>query len=366
MFKLSQIQEIIKEPTVEVTCEKLLVKKFKDFNITIYGTSEEPLFKAKDIGDLLEIKEIDSTIRDFDKNQHVIHTMHNTYGTIQEISMLTQYGLYEVIFTSSKEIAKEFKKWVCEVIKEIRSHAQLEIKEALKIKEEELIKYKSRTYEEIDKTACVYIMSTDKNGIYKCGKTKYSAEKRKAKLQTGCVDTIKVLFEYKTSNDTLLESILHYIFDRYRTNSNREHFECDLEYMKMIIEYMGKMIDTCKSSFQTISREEFVEKVNNNLSLPLYKRGLLVEDEYDFNSDFINRFIIKKEGSYITWCELWRRFKNCQYNEHNIIENKKEVKMYFEAKVFRCKAKQIKRNGNNLWGWRGFELKNKVINEQEI
>ena len=35
---------------------QLLVQQFKHFNIEIYGTYEDPLFKAKDIGDLLEIR----------------------------------------------------------------------------------------------------------------------------------------------------------------------------------------------------------------------------------------------------------------------------------------------------------------------
>lgn len=48
---------------------QLLVKQFQHFNIEIYGTYEEPLFKAKDIGDLLGIKNILSTVKDFDEDE---------------------------------------------------------------------------------------------------------------------------------------------------------------------------------------------------------------------------------------------------------------------------------------------------------
>ena len=51
---------------------RLEVKKKKQFNglnIQVYGTYDEPLFKAKDIGDLLEIKDIRTTLRDFDKDE---------------------------------------------------------------------------------------------------------------------------------------------------------------------------------------------------------------------------------------------------------------------------------------------------------
>ena len=63
------------------------------------------------------------------------------------------------------------------------------------------------------------------------------------------------MFEYKTSNETLLENIVHYILDKYRVNSNREHFQCNLEYMQMIIEYVGKTIDTCKGTYDIITKD---------------------------------------------------------------------------------------------------------------
>jgi prophage antirepressor-like protein/uncharacterized protein YnzC (UPF0291/DUF896 family) len=361
IFRRSPVREI----TVieDVNENSLLVKQFKNLDIKIYGSHEEPLFKAKDIGDLLGIKDIKSSIRDFDENMSVIYSIHDTNGVKQEMIMLTEFGLYEVLFTSRKAIANEFKKWVCEIIKEIRLHAKYNLQEQLKIneeqlrvKEEELIKYKSRTYEEIQKTKCVYILSTDKLGIYKCGRTKNSVERRKNDLQTNCVDTIEILFEYKTNNDILLESIIHYVLDRYRTNSNREHFECNLEYMIMIIEYIGKMIDTCKSTFQTISREEFVDKVNSNLSLPLYKIETIDEENNDINSEFVNKYIIKKENSYIIWSELWDKFNYLMYNEHCITVNKKVIKTYFEKKVFKCSENCMTINGFSFRGWKGFKL----------
>jgi len=38
--------------------DNLLIKQFNELDITIYGTYEEPLFKAKDIGNLLEMSNI--------------------------------------------------------------------------------------------------------------------------------------------------------------------------------------------------------------------------------------------------------------------------------------------------------------------
>lgn len=51
---------------------QLLVKQFQHFNIEIYGTYEDPLFKAKDIGDLLGIKKIRKTIENLDSDCKII------------------------------------------------------------------------------------------------------------------------------------------------------------------------------------------------------------------------------------------------------------------------------------------------------
>jgi hypothetical protein len=61
---------IFKSPKKETHVVRgLLVKQFNGLNIQVYGTFEEPLFKAKHIGDLLEIKDVHSTISDFDSDE---------------------------------------------------------------------------------------------------------------------------------------------------------------------------------------------------------------------------------------------------------------------------------------------------------
>ena len=257
--------------SVSVQEPNLLVKQFQDLNITIYGTYEEPLFKAKEIGDLLGIKNIKDTISNFNDKQKLGVGLTDPHGRIQETNMLTEQGLYKLLMKSRKKIAEEFQDWVCEVIEEIRkkgkydledkllqNQQQLQLKEQEKqeyqqqllLKEQELKYYKELTYEEVEKTGYNYILSTDKPGIYKEGLAK-DPKKRIKGLQTGNVDDIQILFEYPTSNPALLESFVHFVLDRYRCNSNREHFRCDLEYMKTVIKLAGKMIDTLKSSFHT-------------------------------------------------------------------------------------------------------------------
>jgi prophage antirepressor-like protein len=240
--------------------QNLIIQQFNNLNIEIYGTYEEPLFKAKDIGNLLGIKNITSTLRDFDKDE--VHSMYliDSIGRKQETNMLTEQGLIKLLMISRKEIAKQFQKWVFDIIKQIRLNGKYELENKLKEKEQELLKYREIVYEEVVKAGRVYIISCDEPGIYKCGKTK-NVSARIRGLQTACVQTIQVLFEYPTNNDLLLETAVHHILDRYRCNSNREHFRCDLEYMKRIVTIVGKVLDTLKSCYQTITDEELFRRL---------------------------------------------------------------------------------------------------------
>ncbi len=97
----------------------LLVKQFGELNINIYGTYTDPLFKAKDIGDLLEIAKIRDSLKNLDDEDKILKVA-DTTGGLQEQYFITENGLYELLFTSRKPIAKEFKKWVKNIIKEIR------------------------------------------------------------------------------------------------------------------------------------------------------------------------------------------------------------------------------------------------------
>jgi leucyl aminopeptidase (aminopeptidase T) len=133
-----------------------------------------------------------------------------------------------------RNIVKEIRLKGKYILEEQLKNKELEYKELLEAKETELAKYKKRTYEEIDKTGHVYVIGTD-HSSYKIGKTKDVVTKRIRSLQTANANDIKVYLDFKTSNPDILERSVHYILDRYRCNSNREFFDCDLNYIKMIV-----------------------------------------------------------------------------------------------------------------------------------
>lgn len=89
----------------------------KDFHI--YGTIEEPLFLAKDVADWIEHSNPRMMLKKIDEDEKVVNNVY-TLGGIQETWFLTENGLYEVLFQSRKPIAKQFKKQVKAILKEIR------------------------------------------------------------------------------------------------------------------------------------------------------------------------------------------------------------------------------------------------------
>ena len=110
----------------------ILIKRFNELDITVYGTVEKPLFKAKDIGDLLGIEKIRTTLENIDAEDKVL-MVGPSKGGLQEQYFLTEEGLYEVLFISRKPLAKQFKKWVKNILKEIRITGKYEMQRHFEI-----------------------------------------------------------------------------------------------------------------------------------------------------------------------------------------------------------------------------------------
>ena len=106
--------------------------------IVIKGTLDDPLFRASDVGVVLDISNIRTSIVDFDESEkRAVHTTDGT-GRLQDITFLTEKGLYKVLFRSRKPIAQKFQNWVCDVIKEIRVTGIYNMQKEIDKKQEEL------------------------------------------------------------------------------------------------------------------------------------------------------------------------------------------------------------------------------------
>ena len=214
------------KPTTTTNC--ILHEKFNDTPFDIYNNFDNPLFSIKQL-------------------ENIIGKMKGS-----SCEYITHDELIDFLFKCKHSEAANFLKWVGNVLKRFTHHS------------------KRTVYDEIEKTGHVYVLQTD--GGIKVGKTKDDVKKRIKNLQTGNVSDIKILYDYHTCNMDLLEKYVHFILQRYRCNSNREFFECNVDYIIKIINISGNILDTLKSSFETISEDEIYERISNKLHTNKLKR----------------------------------------------------------------------------------------------
>jgi len=89
----------------------------KDFKM--YGSVTSPLFLAKDVADWIENSNVSQMLRNIDDDEKGLYNVY-TLGGIQNLLFLTEQGVYEVLMQSRKPIAKEFKKEIKQILKQIR------------------------------------------------------------------------------------------------------------------------------------------------------------------------------------------------------------------------------------------------------
>lgn len=112
---------MLNNPIKVLSETELLGNKF-----TVYGTAENPLFLAKEVAECIDYAKRSNgsynttmMLQSVDEEEKVANIV-DTLGGNQQVWFLTEDGLYEVLMQSRKPIAKEFKKGVKEILKNIR------------------------------------------------------------------------------------------------------------------------------------------------------------------------------------------------------------------------------------------------------
>ena len=85
----------------------------------VYGDIENPLFLAKDVAEWIEHSNPRMMLQNSDEDEKVVNNVY-TPGGNQEAWFLNEDGVYEVLMQSRKPIAKQFKKEVKKILKQIR------------------------------------------------------------------------------------------------------------------------------------------------------------------------------------------------------------------------------------------------------
>lgn len=99
--------------------------------IPIYGSIEEPLFKAKDVAEVLTLSNVTDMVSRVDNDEVTKLNLGSLQG---ETWFLTEAGLYEVFFQSRKPAAKEFKRVVKGILRQLRITGEVSVRPTVPVK----------------------------------------------------------------------------------------------------------------------------------------------------------------------------------------------------------------------------------------
>jgi prophage antirepressor-like protein len=244
-----------------------IIKAFENndmqMHITIQGSHEEPLFRASDIAAVLEMTNIRVMMKDFDATEKGVRIAY-TPGGEQEVTFLTEKGLYQVLFTSRKPIAKKFKNWVCDVIKDIRLNGKYELEKQIKDLES---KTEENLINNFKDTQIVYL-GTSEDGVAKPGitndfKRRLSEHRRDIRPNFTFDYVYESIYNREIEKRLYLhpEMIKRRIEKIYNNNKNQtELFKLD---NKFTIKHIDKIINEIKKEVES---EEFHKDKNSEIN----------------------------------------------------------------------------------------------------
>lgn len=107
--------------------------------ITVLGTVDEPLFIASQVARALGYRDAANMVRRLDEDDRGTRSV-STPGGEQNVTVITEAGLYAAVLGSQVESAKAFKRWVTHtVLPEIRRTGSYNATPALPMSEEEIV-----------------------------------------------------------------------------------------------------------------------------------------------------------------------------------------------------------------------------------
>jgi prophage antirepressor-like protein len=258
-----------------------------NYEVNILWKDEKPLFRASEIGNILDIKNVHSAISGFDNTEKEVIVSNDNVGKAQNITFLTEDGVYTILMNSRKKNAKPFKKWVCRVLIEIRETGKYELKKEIdKIKEESdiykidndekfnLLKIEADKYKKQVENAehNALLNAYHKKYIVYFGKIKYINGKTLVKIgstkdiKNRIIDLIKIFGNME-------------IFRVFECATN-EKFEKDLHKHDYIVQFAYKdlIVDTKSTEVFLMNTDEIHKAINiATVNVHKYKQDGYIE-----------------------------------------------------------------------------------------
>lgn len=87
----------------------------------VYGTVEEPLFRAQAVANWIGHLNVSTMVQPVDEDEKVVSHFKDFLGRENSATFLTEKGVYEVLRLSCNPVAKEVKKEVKKVLHALRT-----------------------------------------------------------------------------------------------------------------------------------------------------------------------------------------------------------------------------------------------------
>jgi prophage antirepressor-like protein len=212
-------------------------------------------FKAADVGKILDIKNIHSSIQYFNEKEKGLHKI-ETPGGEQSVAVLTSRGIYRLLYGSRKPLAEKFREWAGDVLDDIIFNESKELKKRLEEHEKQLEEKDKQLKAEKAKAinlvtkiqndkvykieGWIYIATSKQyslNNHYRLGQT-IDLNRRIAGYKPGRTigDELYYVFVYKSEDIENLEKMIRGFLKPYRDDVHIDMYTLHWSHMKSLVE----------------------------------------------------------------------------------------------------------------------------------
>ena len=283
------------------TDNNCIVKAFENNPISIIheDVNDKKIyyFKASDVGNVLGIVNIRTSIMNFDEDEKVVRTTYSSNSGNPDTIFLSSQGVYRLLYNSKKEVAKKFRKWAGNILDDIIFNESIELKrqlqhnekillekdKQLQIKETQLqenaklindleLKPETEGFSSRIPGEIYCIRDKTKPGHMKIGIADKTVT-RVDQLNVGSsTHSLEMYFKFETFDRNLAEKLIHHSLHPFRIRNRKEwfYFGNDIE-LAYAINTIKKSLEYTKQ-FDIKSHTHFKElTINLNVNIELIK-----------------------------------------------------------------------------------------------
>jgi hypothetical protein len=259
-------QEYMKE--LEEADTKVSNKKLKNIkqtfeNICIYNNNAEPLFLARDIGNIINASNITVMIKNYTHTEKVTKIIEDKSGKKKEFVFLTKHGLYRVLLTNRTKLSDLFRGFIYKLLDHMFSHEINKMRNFIAEVIREHPELAAASMKELDHDIKTY------REMY------YDENNRRIELENLNV-SLDMANNFNKMYIVQLKNEKSHIMDRMRARDIDESMEADRvaletvkkKYMKEVFIYLVKP--------ELLEKHIFSGKINESF----INNGIYMHDEY--------------------------------------------------------------------------------------